>query len=42
MIGQGLRVLRFSNEEVLGNTGAVLLKIAEYLPSSRDDALHKA
>jgi very-short-patch-repair endonuclease len=42
MIGQGLRVLRFSNEEVLENTGAVLLKIAEYLPSSRDDAAHRA
>jgi very-short-patch-repair endonuclease len=33
MIGQGLRVLRFANEEVLENTQAVLQKIADYCTS---------
>ena len=31
MVGQGLRVLRFKNEEVLNNTVDVLRKIAECL-----------
>ena len=31
MVGQGLRVLRFSNEEVLNNIEVVLHKIAKYL-----------
>ena len=31
MVGQGLRVLRFSNDEVLNNTEAVLRKIAKHL-----------
>lgn len=31
MVGQGLRVLRFTNEEVLNNTDEVLRKIAEFL-----------
>jgi very-short-patch-repair endonuclease len=31
MVGQGLRVLRFKNEDVLNNTGEVLRKIAEFL-----------
>jgi type I restriction enzyme R subunit len=31
MVGQGLRVLRFSNDDVLNNTHAVLRKIEKYL-----------
>jgi len=31
MIGQGLRVLRFTNQEVLHNTDAVLKEIAKFL-----------
>ena len=31
MIGQGLRVLRFANEEVLNNTQAIVKKIQEFL-----------
>ncbi len=31
MVGQGLRVLRFTNHEVLNNTEEVLDKIAEFL-----------
>ena len=31
MVGQGLRVLRFQNEDVLNDTVEVLRKIAEYL-----------
>ena len=31
MVGQGLRVLRFKNEDVLNNTVEVLRKIAECL-----------
>ena len=36
MVGYGLRVLRFTNEEVLNNTEAVLRKIAEFLSSNLD------
>ena len=31
MVGQGLRVLRFTNQEVLNNTDAVLKEIAKFL-----------
>jgi very-short-patch-repair endonuclease len=33
MIGQGLRVLRITNERILNDTGSVLEEIAQYLPS---------
>jgi very-short-patch-repair endonuclease len=33
MIAQSLRVLRFTNEQVLNDTETVLRKIAKYLPS---------
>ena len=33
MIGQGLRVLRFSNEQILNDTENVLDEIARFLPS---------
>ena len=35
MIGQDLRVLRFSNEQILNETENVLDEIAEFLPSPR-------
>jgi very-short-patch-repair endonuclease len=35
MVGQGLRVLRFTNEEVLDNTEEVLKEIAKVLVSIR-------
>ncbi len=31
MVGQGLRVLRFTNEDVLNKTDDVLRKIGEFL-----------
>ena len=37
MLSQGLRVLRFSNDQILNATENVLRKIAEYLvPSDRE------
>jgi len=33
MIAQGLRVLRFTNEQILDNTENVLEEISKYLPS---------
>ena len=32
MISQGLRVLRFMNQQIAGNTEEVLLEISRYLP----------
>jgi len=37
MTSQGLRVLRFTNEEVLHATSDVLDKIAKHLPEKRND-----
>ena len=41
MAGYGLRVFRFTNEEVLNNTEVVLRKIAEFLVDSNGDASTK-
>jgi very-short-patch-repair endonuclease len=37
MTSQGVRVLRFTNEQVLGDVAAVLREIAEHLPEKRKD-----
>ena len=41
MAGQGLRVLRFTNEEVITNTDEVLMRIAKFLVKSDLDAAFK-
>jgi very-short-patch-repair endonuclease len=37
MISQGLRVLRFTNEQVLNDTSAVLHQIAKHLPEKGEN-----
>lgn len=41
MVGYGLHVMRFTNEEVLNNTENVLRKVAEFLLSANVDASFK-
>jgi len=37
MASQGVRVLRFTNEQVLGDPAAVLHEIAKHLPEKQED-----
>lgn len=41
MVGYGLRVLRFTNNEVLNNTETVLRKVAQFLVGTNIDAPSK-